>query len=766
MINLHFIPRPLPDESPFSLLRRATDANGYNSCLIFLLAKCGTEGIYKSPMLKDSSFGKLLKKNAGEYSLEIESTFYSASKSNKDGSRIEITGISFNTKIIRHKVSAVCTECIREGWERVIKDFLPIENCPYHNRKYLFSCPTCKKNFFWHDKIIDGCSCRAQLESPVCSSEEVELENQFIELLNAKSQDRLDIFTKAYTSLRIRTRPCNKEERRAIFSLALAICKEEIEGVIINLLRVQKIDSINKELAIALLFNITPNSLLTKVHYHLSASPSSIARFRLCSLSEKQLKKYLTPTADEWRIVVSDEKFPKKKKYSKFSSEEVEEICEIHRRARAYLVKLYQRDQKIKDRTFNLPEAANLLGISTREAKFLINSKFLTEPPRLTTQNNSCRILKQSINTFRARHITIIAAAESIKSSIKVLRPLLRRLNIPIIKSSNRPGYRRNDFINRSSLSNLKSSSTAPATPAHRLLSLKLPLCPPAEESNYYTVTDAEKALNLDKTTIRSLARANLLHAPFQNSRHGYLIEKESVHTFKSKYISSAEASEMLLTSPNKTVAILISHDAAPCTGPTTSGERDTYFLRSDMTSKFISSINPKGHHFGHYHRSNLLISPTQAAKILRISLPTLISLKFDIVLPARPKHFRKICLISPPEIEIIRNHIDSLIPISSVISETWLSNRELHYLINDNNKIEKITIDNIAHIRKSDYVRILHFTNNYYTCRAHDSAFNLPPGYTYRLVRFGKLTRAPLPTELSTRSILIQRSTLEVTNE
>lgn len=232
MTKLLFIPSPLPEESPTSMLKRMAIKHGCGN-YADLQGILGQTNIFASLLCRSHPVVQSIAGRAGAAEEEFLSGFYEPVEARRDIPPLKINGISVNSDIIRKRGAAFCSDCWAEGHERYIKDLKLCSYCPYHLRKYLFKCPKCQLNLHWHTPFEAQCKCEHLLISPPCTSDEVKIEQKLLCIFRAEAADDFSRFMKHLNGLGYRLEsPAQCPANRCLMSMALALLEKDMTSLL------------------------------------------------------------------------------------------------------------------------------------------------------------------------------------------------------------------------------------------------------------------------------------------------------------------------------------------------------------------------------------------------------------------------------------------------------------------------------------------------------------------------------------------------------
>jgi hypothetical protein len=235
MSNILFIPQPLPEESPTSMLKRMAIKHGCvcNSDYQHLF---GDAWYHSIPLSQSHPVIQHIARQAGVAGADFLSGFYKRIGILEQSPPLSIAGITVEADMIRRRTVAYCSECWREGHEHFIKDFKLACYCPYHNREYLTQCPNCRRGLHWSVPLVEKCGCDYLLISPTCSWDEAENERNLLSIFRAGATEE---FQHLMSVLRKLEYPLGRDTKcptdRCLQSIAFCIMKDNMLGLMTHL---------------------------------------------------------------------------------------------------------------------------------------------------------------------------------------------------------------------------------------------------------------------------------------------------------------------------------------------------------------------------------------------------------------------------------------------------------------------------------------------------------------------------------------------------
>ncbi|MFC5696761.1 helix-turn-helix domain-containing protein [Pseudomonas sp. GCM10022186] len=760
MKDLAFIPLPLPEESPTSLLKRAAIRNGYRSIDRFISFYFHDLPVRFNLLRQDSIVTEHLSHQAGEYAEPLKLGFYKAAHRVLSNSNLMINNIEVKKRLIRFKGAAICSECCSEGWEKIIKDFSLAENCPYHCRKYLHSCPKCQRRFTWHNQITVECKCGEKIKSPRCSEAEARPEKQLLRLLRSNSQHSFDLFASTLQSLGLGSQNSNPSINRRIFTTALAIAVEDMEIIVPSLQNLfSSISLIDESLIAAKLSHLTPPHIKSFILNQLSSDrpaprhPSDLT----LALTTQQLLNHFGINNKQWKIIRKHKLFPKKeKRCSTFSQQEAATIKHI-----LELITWRRRlapPKKEIGKFVDLPTAAHHLKVCMHVLRELVNSGLLGK--KYTPIKGPHEISSAAVRNFDRKYVCIQTIAHETNSTINTIKTIVKHLAITTIPLAHESKF--TTVISRKSakqvIATLNESYPPRTREAQHKFSAQLPTIESNERTNYYSTSEASKLLEIDRTTIRQFIKNGVLNATHKAKFGEYLIPKIEVENFNKKYIGVSEASKTLLLPRNKTTAILAAHGITPVTGKTVGSGDTTLFDRSDICKETIKTTETNAQTFYREHSSNRLVKFSEACSLTGTTRKSLSIITKAIILPYRQKHYQSIKKFSSIELKAIQDYLNRITPASRILEQYKISLQSFSKLFLLSGYIKHIKIDGILYLEPEDKSNVIKVLEEFCTCTQADSMLGATPRFTRNLIKCGKIETANPPSGIPLSPTLLER--------
>ena len=153
-----FVPRPMPFESPTSVLIRTAQKNGFLNVrhMSNTVLKTGANR-WLDLRLQSGSLFKLLCTEAPTLAEDLRKVFYDQPRQPLSrGTPILVDGHEVSVQSLTPKFRP-CAHCVNEGYTRSPQDLIFFETCPYHNAPLITQCPACSAQNHWYD--IKGFTC-------------------------------------------------------------------------------------------------------------------------------------------------------------------------------------------------------------------------------------------------------------------------------------------------------------------------------------------------------------------------------------------------------------------------------------------------------------------------------------------------------------------------------------------------------------------------------------------------------------------------------
>jgi hypothetical protein len=586
MTKLLFIPSPLPEESPTSMLKRMAVKHGCGN-YADLQAILGRTNIFASLLSRSHPVIQSIAGRAGAAEEDFLSGFYEPVEARRDIPPLKINGITVNSDIIRKSGAAFCSDCWAEGHERYIKDLKLCGYCPYHLRKYLFKCPKCQLNLHWHTPFEAQCRCEHLLISPPCTSDEVKIEQKLLCIFRAGAADDFSKFMKHLNRLGYRLEsPAECPANRCLMSMALALFEKDMTSLLACLRNLSALyPEIPKRIIAAKL------SLFDDVKVHRCArefvndnaywaSPDDAEMERIpihqFSLTRRQILAWLKLTGQNWTKLRSlmntrSEKGRYTWRRAQKISKKVLSI-RLHNEFRKKIIPINGLSKK---------EIQKELQISARAISDAINEKIII----LKKRQRRKYLSKPDIEQFSDNYVSIDRLSSQTGIPLLQIRKAIKQLEITPLNFKSR--------VLRSSLMSTKTSlvviewckNNAPCTPKkQRCPSRMLELYTSKELEDWLPTAAASTYLKICIRVVRHLIKSRILaNVQRKGPGGGYCISIKDLDSFKSRYISAIDARKLLGCRRAMTIKTLHRIGIKPWTGPGIDNNPSTFYLREEL---------------------------------------------------------------------------------------------------------------------------------------------------------------------------------------
>ncbi|MFY1664540.1 TniQ family protein [Pseudomonas sp. Pseu.R1] len=225
MDDMIFLPYPLEEESPSSILKRFALGHGCE-CPAQLQDFTFMINLNKSEMTICSPLVQWIAARAGRDAQRFLAGFYIPLVREGKHGPFEINGTIVPSKFIRRGPVAFCSQCWDERHERYIKDISLTECCPYHHRRYIHECPACHHKLYWISALNGRCACGHVFVSEACSDDDVYSERYLLETIRNQDSSALSKLKMLLLELGYcYNRGGDSEERKVVLNAAAGIMR-------------------------------------------------------------------------------------------------------------------------------------------------------------------------------------------------------------------------------------------------------------------------------------------------------------------------------------------------------------------------------------------------------------------------------------------------------------------------------------------------------------------------------------------------------------
>ncbi|MCK8683256.1 TniQ family protein [Pseudomonas umsongensis] len=301
---LSFVPFPLPDESPISAIQRTARANGFKNChgLLSYLSKTTSLLTYGNCLLDNSAVSRALQVCSPEHADRIKANFYHTAHPLLMRASVLVGGVEISYSNFRRKDTALCTECLMEEHEKFPKDIKLFSNCPFHNRAFLFRCPTCNVRIKWKTQLTCHCECGERLVSPKVSDSEMAQDHYLLRLFQQGDTEKIASIQRILAVLEHETHSTDDAVRSARCALAIAISRRDVESMINEIHNCLPCSSADEIDVILTIFDteLGPSITTTLRQRLISTTAEQKTRVAKVTLSVAKLQEYIGMSQATW----------------------------------------------------------------------------------------------------------------------------------------------------------------------------------------------------------------------------------------------------------------------------------------------------------------------------------------------------------------------------------------------------------------------------------------------------------------------------------
>jgi hypothetical protein len=733
MKTFNFIPLPIPEESPTSLIKRLALHNGYGNCSKFFEHHMRFKTPKATVLIQGSRFETLLISQVGQsLHQRLRQGFYPLANPRAPGGAFKIGPLRIGRRLLRPRKAALCTECVKEGWERYIKDICLCTHCPVHNRHYLFECPHCQRKFTWKNQGGLLCSCGGTLESPICSPEEALAELRLFEILKSGNQTRLEYLLTLISLLGAPRNRISSVCTPLIFSAATTLAFEDYQAAASALsYMIDPSDNFEIEITLAKLSPIaTKNSLsLLKQQLQIS-SPRQNPSYQPTSVPAKCMPTLLGVGVKKWREIRRTLPFGKKAIFNKLEAIQIKNAYVTTRQLNTSTKSI--ENEKLKALCHTQSETISLLKMNKRECSMLENHHLLSPLFRI---NQSPYFKKDEVERFRREYISVKELATRLTTSKAQLRRAIR--NTPDINSWIEQTGRL--FLIRTSDTTVIEKSLGKFPAVNRKLSSKknIQTCDPQHVPTM-SLAQAAKHLKTHTNTVVYYRDIGLLRCANNNTLQ---LSITDVENFDKKYATCAHLAKELKTSSNTVGHLLEPLKIYPISGGITNGHPTSVYDRATLPSDLKDLLNPMHDTFGAYWMNGALYSLNEAAQQLGILPSDFQNFFTTTIRPARAKYYRNARKVSPDEIELVRSLLDSYSKLSTLLIKRGITHAAFSRRFINPKFVHVAKFNNEEHLSSSDLSKLEAFLDRYCTPDEASVLLHLSPVQIYHLKKTGTLT-------------------------
>lgn len=738
MKTLNFIPLPIPEESPTSLIKRLTLHNGYSNGSKFFEHNMRFKAPKATILIQGSRFETLLMSQVGSsLHARLRQGFYPLANPLAPGGAFKIGTLRIGRRLLRPRQAALCTECVKEGWERYIKDMCLSTHCPVHNRHYLFACPHCQRKLTWKNQSTFKCPCGGVLESPVCSAEEALAETRLFDILKSGDQTRLENLLSLISLLGVPRNRLSNMCTPLIFSAAAALVFDDYQTAALSLsFMIDVSDYFEIEIILAKLSPIITKFSLSLLEKELKVSHShkNPASVQL-TIPAKCMTTLLGIGARKWREIRSTQHYGKKPFFNKSEALQIKNAYEAthhqHKSKKSY------KKQKIVALCYTQSETASLLRLRRTECKMLEIHHLLSP---------LCRIMlrpyfnKDEVDHFRVEYISVKELATRLKTTNARLRRAIR--NTPFITWwDDQAGCL---FLVRTVDITAIHECLSRLPKVNRKLSEKrnVRTCNPSHVQTT-SLAQASQYLNTHAHTVIYYRDLGLIRCANNDT---LLLSLSDIKNFYKNYATCEQLALELETSENKVAHLLEPLQIYPISGGITNGHPLSVYNRSTLPPNLKDMINPTHDSFGAYWMRSELYSINEAAQQLGILFSDFQKFFTTTIRPNRAKHYRCFSKVTPDEIERVRSLLSSYSKLSTLLCSRGITHAAFSRRFIHPKFVRIFKINNEEHLSLSDLSKLNTLIDKYCTPDEAGIILHLSPVQIYHLRKLGILTSVFIP--------------------
>ncbi|PXX61829.1 MULTISPECIES: TniQ family protein [unclassified Pseudomonas] len=591
MNKLFYVPIPLTDESPYSLIRRAMLAHGFHSVHEFSSVCLRQSALDHLAITQTAPITRFLAAEADTFATTLLDSFYQIVK-RAHARHLVVSGVEVPIRYLRLTSFAFCDECFKEGWQRQIQDFTLAEFCPYHQKKYLMRCPACGGAIKWWHVLSGRCHyCDHMLTCRSASSRECRPEEYLVQSLRTQNQAYFD---KIFQILRQLGSPTAKAPvapeatRCQINEAAMLIANSDVQGLLQHLSSLHNTYPEIDKLWIAARFSGIHTPAKTEaINMFLEQDTATREKTHNTTpflLTFKQIKRKLQkegvyfPNPRQLRLSLN----PTKRLFS------IDDICAAYAAHEQYQDMGAGRLPKPKAELCTAKEAACRLYIKPQVIQTYARHGLISY---YSGGHNKKFFLTDDIDGLisRLQPPRYIAGTCDIK---------LRTLHRAIIELNLEPTYSyglhwSNCLFTMDDIQSIKTllnDNTEHTRQSFRLILPELP-ADPIFFKNYSTYTGAVKLLKIQSTTLHQLIKWHYLHNCLISKNKIYIPNTELLK-FRNKYINSKTVGKELKIPTFMLFDVLQALGIQPIVFPETGLIRADLLYKKSEISKIQSTLS------------------------------------------------------------------------------------------------------------------------------------------------------------------------------
>lgn len=598
---LSFVPLHLPDESPISAIQRTARANGFKTCygLLSYLSKATSQSAYGNFLLDNSNISRALQACIPDHANRTKLNFYQSTHPLREHSNALVNGVEISYSNLRCEGTALCTDCLKEEHERFPKDIRLFSNCPFHNRAFLFRCPTCNTTIKWQTQLTIFCKCGERLVSPKVPNSEMTLDHYLLQLFQSGNVEKVTSIQRMLRTLERETHTTDDKVKSARRSLAKAIIHQDVESMttaIHDCLPCSSAEEINIILTI---FNteLSEPIATTLRQRLLSTTSEQKASVAQITLSIETLLNYMKVSRRTWyKLTYRHSYFKGIGHQAKISLKDAIDLKKTLDHYRELDPSLDQKSSNQRHRQMFSIRAVNYLTDIPEEAikALALNTNLLGSKKCYTKQiekGSELLFARKNIDTFNTYYVCSQFMAREWNTPISIINDAIRSNHFqekryePIQKTLI---VKKNLLFTLSEI--LKKSHPEPYH-AHCRKRLDAPRIRPADLDNFLTSEACAKLLSIPISDIKIMIRERIITCHGKGSHGQYLISKQEAENFNNNHIRVSELSKKINIAAKKVSKLLSSAGISPISGPLVNSGQCHIYKRSSFPNATISSL-------------------------------------------------------------------------------------------------------------------------------------------------------------------------------
>lgn len=742
MKKINFLPLPFPGESPTSLIRRLMLGNGYSTDIKFDYVFLTKRGYKNCPLLEGSRYEDfMLSQVTGPLQEKIREGFYRLENSKHETGDFYIKKILVPRRILRTKQSAICTDCLTEGWECYIKDFWITEHCPLHHKTYISCCPECSRPFFWPTQLLPLCpTCNKRdridrfLKSPECTEEQSLPEQRLLAIVQSGNQEHFDRLVSIMKNLGLNL--ASQKIYREVFEAATSIVFEDLQGAAQALsVFIHANDNLDIAILKVKLEGLTPSYFLDSICTHLKTSEQDGALAEPGFLLDKDhLLKLLNISWRDWLNVRDfwglSGMFASHTE-NHYSKSEISQIAHV---LHFYPEVLQQgkaaKAEKLRLDFLSYESISQILDLPDSTVRYLGQQGYFG-----TSQRNSKSTKfyeRQEVESIADKYISVNQLSKDLNTPKSSIQTAIR-LNIDSIDAIE--GIRLFALINKSDTWIIQKEIALLDSAKKDAKSRRL--CYVDEAEDVIHINEASKELGICIAAISAYRDIGAIKC--HPAKH-YLLSSRDVSRFETDYATPTVLAKELEIPRRRVFNVLEKYTIFPISGPLIDGKMHPLYRRSDFPPNLKELINSQQGTFGFHFKQGTLITQEKAALQLGLSWADIAKIFSMIIRPSRPKHYRHKNELTPEEIIKISEFIQSLTALEQLLDEINISLHSFSLRFIGPKYVTPITLSSEKFLNESDTVKIRQFMSHYCTLNEATRILSTSKGAIQVLIKKGLL--------------------------